>query len=83
MRVDPTGDFDVVRSLAVVGHVIVGHLRLAYPSEERGGTRQPGERTFFPDAQAGAYLLPVKKSIRAAAQLQADDVVEIELQVET
>jgi hypothetical protein len=39
--------------------------------------------SLFPDAQAGAYLLPVKKSIRAAAQLQADDVVEIELEVET
>ena len=39
--------------------------------------------SLFPDAQAGAYLLPVKKSIRAAARLHAGDVLEIELEVET
>lgn len=38
--------------------------------------------SLFPDAASRAYLLPVKKSVRAAARLEADDVLEVEIDVE-
>jgi hypothetical protein len=38
--------------------------------------------SLFPDAKTRAYLLPVKKSIRAAAGLQAGDVVDVEIEVD-
>jgi hypothetical protein len=39
------------------------------------------QTSLFPDAQTGSYLLPVKKSVRAAAHLAAGDEVEVRLTV--
>jgi hypothetical protein len=36
----------------------------------------------FPDAKTRAYLLPVKKSIRATAGRQAGDVVDVEIELD-
>ena len=38
--------------------------------------------SIFPDGGTGTYLLPVKKSIRAATQLQAGDVVTAEVELD-
>ena len=38
--------------------------------------------SLFPDAEAGGYLLPVKKSIRSAAQLEAGDMVAVKLELD-
>jgi Domain of unknown function (DUF1905) len=38
--------------------------------------------SLFPDAKTCTYLLPVKKSIRLAAQLRTDDLIEAEVKVE-
>lgn len=35
--------------------------------------------SLFPDNKAGAYLLPVKASVRAREQLRAGDTVELSL----
>lgn len=40
------------------------------------------QTSLFPDAQSGSYLLPVKKSVRAAAHLAAGDEVEVRLTVQ-
>jgi hypothetical protein len=39
--------------------------------------------SLFPDAQTRTYLLPVKKSIRTTAQLEAGDMVEVNLHLTT
>ena len=39
--------------------------------------------SLFPDAATRTYLLPVKKSIRAATHLEAGDVVEVKLKIDT
>jgi hypothetical protein len=40
------------------------------------------QTSLFPDAHSGSYLLPVKKSVRAAAHLAAGDEVEVRLTVQ-
>jgi len=37
--------------------------------------------SIFPDSKAGAYLLPVKKAVRAAEHLEAGDEVRAQLKV--
>jgi hypothetical protein len=39
--------------------------------------------SLFPHAATRTYLLPVKRSIRAAAKLEAGDVVEVKLELDT
>ena len=40
------------------------------------------ETSLFPDKESGGFLLPVKKSVRTAEGILADDVVHVELVVE-
>ena len=37
--------------------------------------------SIFPDSKTGAYLLPVKKAVRAAERLEAGDQVKAQLQI--
>ena len=37
--------------------------------------------SIFPDSKTGAYLLPVKKAVRAAEHLEAGDEVKAQLKV--
>jgi len=37
--------------------------------------------SIFPDSRTGAYLLPVKKTVRAAEHLEAGDEVRAHLQI--
>ncbi|MCZ2858236.1 DUF1905 domain-containing protein [Blastococcus sp. VKM Ac-2987] len=39
------------------------------------------QTSVFPDARSGSYLLPVRKSVRAAERLAAGDHVRVELTV--
>ncbi|MCC2660044.1 MAG: hypothetical protein K0R37_818 [Arthrobacter sp.] len=43
---------------------------------------QSWQTSIFPDARTGSYLLPVKKSVRAAAHLAAGDAMEVRLTVQ-
>lgn len=38
--------------------------------------------SVFPDKDSGSYLLPVRKAVRTAEGLQADDVVGVRLELE-
>jgi Domain of unknown function (DUF1905) len=44
-----------------------------------GGTTW--QTSLFPDTTAGAYVLPVKKAVRAAEGLAAGDLVEVALSI--
>lgn len=37
--------------------------------------------SIFPDSQSGCYVLPVKKSVRQAEGIEADDVVAVVVEV--
>ena len=39
------------------------------------------QTSVFPDSKSGSYLLPVKKSVRAAARISAGDEVEVRLSI--
>jgi len=38
--------------------------------------------SVFPEKESGSFLLPVKKAVRAAEGIVADDLVPVELEVE-
>lgn len=39
------------------------------------------QTSIFPDTKAGSFVLPVKKPVRAAAQISAGDQVDVTLQL--
>jgi Domain of unknown function (DUF1905) len=41
------------------------------------------QTSLFPDTKAGAYVLPMKKPVRRAEDLEAGDLVEVRLEVVT
>lgn len=56
-------------------------LRRGFGSVRVEVTIEPSTWTtsIFPDKRSGSFMLPVKKPVRAAAQIEAGDVVDVEL----
>ncbi|MGY2074579.1 DUF1905 domain-containing protein [Blastococcus sp. SYSU DS0828] len=67
---------DKVREAGATGRSAFGSVRV---TATVGSTSW--QTSLFPDAGSGSYLLPVKRSVRAAERLDAGDRVRVELAV--